>query len=113
MIISTTPDVDPALPVLVRVLRARDLDADVRLLSVCGELDVRLVTRRADVGVVVELLASLAVEPLPDRWHAVRVRGEDRQVWQGPPHDAPPEEVAAFVEALLTCNGRVPYPHVG
>jgi hypothetical protein len=110
---SATPATDPALPRLVHALRAHGLLAEVRILSVCGEPDVRLVSCREDGEVVVELLAAFAVELPGDRWSAVRVRGEDRQVWQGPPHDAPPGEVVAFVEALLDETGRVPYPCLG
>jgi hypothetical protein len=102
--------VDPAVLPLARGLRDRGLFADVQVLSVCGDPDVRLVACRKNGDLAVELLASTAGSPTPDHWHAVQVRGEDRQVWQGPPHDAPPCEVVDFVEALLAGRApRVPY----
>ena len=113
MTTSPTLAIDPALPRLVHALRGHDLVADVRILSVCGEPDVRLVSCRRDGDVVVELLAVFAVEPPDDRWHAVQVRGDDRQVWQGPKHDASPGEIVDFVEALLDATRRVLYPRVG
>jgi hypothetical protein len=106
--------VDPAVLTLARALRDRGMLADVQILSVCGDPDVRLIACRDGAAVTVELLASLAPERPADRWHAVRVRGEDRQVWCGPPHDAPTTEVVRFVEALLAVRaGGLPYPRVG
>jgi len=100
---ATVELVAPAVAALAQHLRERGLRADVHITFVCGDPDVRLVVcRRAGADVSVELLATPAAEPVPDRWHAVRVRGPDRQVWQGPRHDAPAAEVAALVEALLS-----------
>ena len=105
--------VDPAVPVLVDALRDRGLLADVQVVPVCGEPDVRLVACREDGDVTVELLASLAAGPAVDRWDAVQVRGDDRRVWQGPGHDAPAWAVGAFVEALLAGADQPPYPLLG
>jgi hypothetical protein len=105
--------VDPAVPLLVDALRARGLLADVQVVPVCGEPDVRLVVYREHGDVTVELLAALAVGPAVERWDAVQVRGNDRRVWQGPGHDAPPRAVVAFVEALLAGADLLPYPRLG
>lgn len=101
MLTATPFLVEPAVLVLGRALRDRGLRADLQAVSVCGEPDVRLVVCREGADVAVEVLAALAGERPAGRWQAVRVRGEDRQVWLGPPHDARPGEVARFVEALL------------
>jgi hypothetical protein len=113
-VLTSTYLVDPAVVALCDALRDRGLLADVQLLVLCGEPDVRLVTCRRGGAVTVELLASLADDPLPARWHAVRVRGSERQVWQGPDHDAPTVLVADFLESLLA-SGPVarPYPRLG
>jgi hypothetical protein len=75
---------------------------------------VRLVACRDGADVTVELLGSLAADRPADRWQAVRVRGEDRQVWCGPPHDAPATEVVGFVEALLVLGAdHLAYPRLG
>jgi hypothetical protein len=106
--------VDPAVLALGRALRDRGLLADVHVLVVCGELDVRLVACREGGTISVELLGSLAADPLPARWHAVQVRGAERQVWQGPQHDAPVALVADFLESLLEPGPvRLPYPRLG
>jgi hypothetical protein len=106
--------VDPSIQELSRVLRAHDLHADLQMLSVCGEPDIRLVACRDGDEVAVELLAWPADCPGPDHWNAVRVQGEDRQVWRGPLHDAPPGEVVRFVEVLLAGHApRSPYPRLG
>ena len=111
MLTSALRAVDPSVLVLARALRHRRLRADPQVVSVCGEPDVRLVVCRESQDVAVEVLAS---ERPADRWQAVRVRGEDRQVWLGPPHDAPPGEVVTFVEALLEPRADdVPYPSLG
>ena len=106
---SSSHRVDPAVAALARALRERGLRADLQVVSVCGEPDIRLVICGEGGDVVVELLASPAGSPTPGCWHAVRVLGEDRQVWQGPPHDAPPGAVLAFVEELLA--DRSPHVH--
>ena len=105
--------VDPAVPVLVDALRARGLLADVQVVPVCGEPDVRLVVCREHGDVTVELLAALAVGPPVERWDAVQVSGDDRRVWQGPRYDAPARAVVAFVEALLAGAEQVPYLRLG
>ena len=108
--------VEPSVPVLVAALRERGLLADVQVVPVCGEPDVRLVTCHEQGQVTVELLASLAVGPSADPWDpwdAVQVRGADRRVWQGPRHDAPVPDVVAFVEALLAGAEQVPYLRLG
>ena len=106
MLTSTPVFVEPTVLVLARALRDRGLRADPQLLSVCGEPDVRLVICRpgeevAVEEVAVEVLAALAGERPADRWQAVRVRGVERHVWLGPPHDDPLGDAVAFVEALL------------
>jgi len=105
--------VEPSVPVLVAALRERGLLADVQVVPVCGESDVRLVTCHEQGEVTVELLASLAVGPSADPRDAVQVRGEDRRVWQAPRHDAPAPDVVAFVQALLTGAEQVPYLRLG
>jgi hypothetical protein len=105
--------VEPVVPVLVAALRERGLLADVQVVPVCGEPDVRLVACREPGEVTVELLAAVAVDPAPSPWDAVQVRGEDRRVWQGPRHDAPVPDVVSFVEALLTGAEQVPYLRLG
>jgi len=114
-VLTATPIlVDPAVLVLARALRERGLRADLQTVSVCGEPDVRLVVCRERADVAVEVLATPAGERPAGRWQAVRVRAEDRQVWLGPPHAAPPGETAAFVEALLTTHADdLPYPRLG
>jgi hypothetical protein len=101
MLAAPTLPLDPAVLVLFRALREHQLLADVQVLSVCGEPDVRLVACREGGDVAVELLASPAGDPAPDRWHAVQVHGEDRRVWEGPAHDAPRGEVIHFLQTLL------------
>lgn len=91
---------EPSVQVLSDALREHDLLADVQVLFFCGEPDVRLVACR-EGDVAVELLAAPAGSPTPERWHAVRVRGEERQVWEGPRRGERPSEVVCFVEALL------------
>jgi hypothetical protein len=114
-VLTSTPLlVDPAVLALACALRDRGLRAHPQVVSVCGEPDVRLVVCREREEVAVEVLAAPAGEPPAARWHAVRVRGEDRHVWQGPPHDAPLGEAVAFVEALLAPHaGALRYPHLG
>ena len=100
---------DPAVQALSRALREDHLLADVQIMSVCGEPDVRLVTCRQGGDIAVELLVSPVGSPGTDRWHAVQVRGEDRQVWRGPPRDASAREVVVFMEELLAGGApRVP-----
>lgn len=91
---------EPSIQVLSDALREHHRVADVQVLFFGGEPDVRLVAC-GEGDVAVELLAAPAGSPTPDRWHAVRVRGHDRQVWEGPGRCAPPGEVVCFVEALM------------
>lgn len=91
---------EPSVQVLSDALREHNLLADVQVLFFGGEPDVRLVACR-DGDVTVELLAVPADTPTSDRWHAVRVQGDERQVWEGPRRGAPPGEVVCFVEVLL------------
>jgi hypothetical protein len=97
--------VDPAVLPLCRALLDRGLMADVRVTFVCGEPDVRLLVCRGGADLYVELLASLACEPAPTHWHAVRVRGDSREVWQGPRYGSSPIEVVNFVDTML--SGRL------
>ena len=94
--------VDPAILTLCRALLDRGLMADVRVTFVCGEPDVRVLVCRNGADLHVELLASLACEPAPAHWHAVRVRGNSRAVWQGPRYGSCPIEVASFVDTMLS-----------
>jgi hypothetical protein len=113
-VLTSAYPVDPAVLGLCHVLHHRGLLADVHVVSVCGDLDVRLVTCREGSAVTVELLASLAADPHPARWHAVQVRGAERQVFRGPDHDAPTALVADFLESLLEPGPvEVPYPRLG
>jgi hypothetical protein len=113
-VLTSTYVIDPAVLALRHALQDRGLLADVHVLTVCGEPDVRLVACREGGAVTVELLASLAADPHPARWHAVRVRGPERLVWQGPDHDAPTTLVADFLQSLLEPGPvEVPYPRLG
>lgn len=106
--------IDPAVPAVAGRLRQRGVHADVQVLCVCGELDVRLVACRHSGDVAVELLAAPDDCPCPAHWYAVRVCDAERQVWEGPPHEAPAGEVVAFVEALLAGHSAVVgYPRLG
>jgi hypothetical protein len=114
VLISIPLTVDPAVVALARTLRERALVADVQVLSLCGEPDVRLVACQEGGDVTVELLASPPPERPADRWHAVQVRGQERQVWRGPAYDAPTTEVASFVQALLAAGAsRERYVRLG
>jgi hypothetical protein len=94
--------VDPAVSILCRALLDRGLMAEVRVTFVCGEPDVRVLVCRNGADLHVELLASLASEPAPAHWHAVRVRGNSRTVWQGPRYGSCPMEVVGFVDTMLS-----------
>jgi len=89
------------------------LRADVQVLTLCGDPDVRLVACQDRADVVVELLAELPEESPAEHWHAVRVDGQDRQVWRGPRRDAPTDQVVRFVAELTYDGAMVPYPRIG
>ena len=94
--------VDPAVPTLCRALLDQGLMAEVCVTFICGEPDVRVLVRRTGADLHVELLAWLACEPAPAHWHAVRVRGNSRAVWQGPRYGSCPLEVVGFVDTMLS-----------
>jgi hypothetical protein len=94
--------VDPSVFLLREELRRAGLLADVCVMFVLGEPDVRLVACRDGEDLSVELLVSVVSEPTPDHWQAVRVRADLRHVWQGPRQGCPAAEVVRFVEALLS-----------
>jgi hypothetical protein len=63
----------------------------------CGVPDVRLVVDGGEVSVEV-----LVPDPDDHGWDAVRVKPASRQVWRGPQHDCPADQLVWFVEDLLT-----------
>lgn len=64
-------------------LNRRGYSATLTAVSYCGDLDMRLVVRRAHPHVCVELLAP-DEEDSHDSWYAVRIASGRRTVWRGP-----------------------------
>lgn len=83
-------------PMIAR-LRGRGLTCSILRIRVAGELDVRLQASRPGTTVTVELLGPVAAG-----WAAVRVDGDDRQVWRGAA-TLNAELLADFVADLLAC----------
>lgn len=94
-------DVNPQLGRLLDELRRLSPRCRLLVESVCGEPDVRVEVRCPADELAVELLCCLPGAAATPCWHAVRVGGERRQVWQGPPSDCPASEVVRFVADLL------------
>lgn len=68
----------------------------------CGGLDVRLLVRRADRPVTVEVLGPCDGAGRSDRWQAVRVDPDGVPcVWTGPARACPTEALVEFVDDLL------------
>ena len=85
---------------LIAGLRGRGLTCSILRIRVAGELDVRLRAGRPQTPVSVEVLGPAAGGR---GWAAVRVHGDDRQVWLGP-LPLNPALLADFVADLLECT---------
>lgn len=75
--------------------------------SIAGEEDIRLQIWRDPAEITVELLWCGPIDPPPASLTAVRIQGEQRQVWCCPGADSTPAETVRFVSDLLLCEHAV------
>lgn len=72
--------------------------------SIAGEDDIRLQVWQDAGAITVELLWCGPDEPPPAGLKAVRILGEQRQVWCSPNAHCTPAEMVRFVSDLLLCD---------
>ena len=70
----------------------------------CGERDVRLHVCGPQPCLEVEVLGPHEESPVGDRWAAVRVDGDERIVWAGPPRGCASRELFQFAVDLLLAS---------
>jgi hypothetical protein len=97
---------DDLLAGLLSDLEQLDVHAGVLTDYLAGEPDVRVQAWRDGGDVLVELLWCGADTPAANRLDAVRVRGEQRQVWRGPRCRCFPADAVRFLSALLLLDDR-------
>lgn len=96
-------------PELIELLREQGMHVTVRTDLVGGQRDTRLHVGVPNGPNSVELLGPLDDVRLPPRWHAVRVEGERRSVWEGPNRQASDSILHAFLWELACLEyERVP-----
>jgi hypothetical protein len=81
-------------------LREQGLQVDARTHIVVGQRDARLCVGVPSAPSGVELLGPFGDLPMSSHWHAVRVDGERRSVWEGPSRQSPRSELQAFLWEL-------------
>lgn len=107
---------DRRLVALLAELCRLQLHGRVLTETIAGEDDIRLQVWQEPGTITVELLWCRPEEPPPVGLKAVRVHGQQRQVWCNSSAHCTPAEMVRFVSDLLLCDQaalRRRYPCLG